>query len=155
MGLNMLSIVRRFIYRASHGLRETSQHSRRSLSVTFKYCSHTSVSCVLGSKWKEGERSQRTPRVRWEQWRCKHAPASHSTGLWGTSRHSQVSPVSVMWPWAQVCTLAMHKEQRYQKHTEYLIVGVFLLRKPSLAQTNLNRSHHYTNNMPRGMFLSD
>lgn len=69
-----------------------------------------------------------------------------------------LSPVSGMWPWAQVCTLAMHKEQRYQKHTEYteyLIVGVFLLRKPSLVQTNLKgRSHHYTNNMPRGMFLS-
>lgn len=142
MGLNVLSTVRKFIHHISHGRK--GNVTTQGLSSTagghflspFKYCPHTSVPM----SWDLSERRERG--VRWGQCgRMLCACVLLRVTAVSTLGHLQpltgLPPVSRMWPWAQVCTLAMHKKQRYQKHTEYteyLTVGVFLLRKPSLMQ---------------------
>lgn len=162
MGLNVLSIVRKFIYRISHGSKGNITTQGLS-SIAGHFLSPLNTILIPQSA------------VSWDLRREKGVRGHHGSGgsnadacvllrvtALGTLGHLQtltgLSPVLGMWPWAQVCTLAMYKEQGNQKHTEYteyLILGVFLLRRPSLTQTNLKgRSHHYTNNMPRGMFLS-
>lgn len=155
MSLNVLSIVRKFIYRISHG-RKGNITTQGWSSTAGHFLSPWNTILIPQSavSWDLSERRERGVRAPRSGGSNRDACVLLRVTALGTLGHLQtltgLSPVSGMWPWDQVCTLAMHKEQRYQKHTEYteyLILGVFLLRRPSLTQTNLKgRSHHYTNN---------